>query len=493
MERLAFEDGISYRPLELAIHAGRYLPLRKLVRGLRVLDAGCGEGYAAFLMRHVWGAKEVVGVDISESAIKAARQRFRMEGISYWASDLVEFLTSRSNAFDVITCVETLEHLPDAAEVLAHFPRVAKKDSYIYVTWPNDSWYYGSGESLNIHHKRVITFEEFQTLLERHLGPNPIWLCGGVAAGFVTAPVPFPSAESWETAVKRTDIPSIEGLMVPAKKDGGQEVLAATNSLYYAGLWSNGSAAKPDPAVSCALWPASSDYRIADISVVPKYARTQPPGHLAILYDDKDSDAGSDAEYLSSALNERVKTECFSIDVHNPLGVLDHVMLCSSFTQVHSLGIPVARLLIGADLRCSELLRSANTDVEEFVKRWSRPIMSFTAYRMDLGDEEFWKLYCPFFDAHVVPRQFGEVLSRHSSRRHLLGSVSSDPQERRIWTRAWLAMCRQAEKSAAGGVRETRAALIRSLLQSDEWQLLAQKRATLAPPPMSTVAAEGAK
>lgn len=55
IERLDFGEGANYNAIEASIHLGRYALARSVVRGRRVLDAACGEGYGSTLLKK-WGA-----------------------------------------------------------------------------------------------------------------------------------------------------------------------------------------------------------------------------------------------------------------------------------------------------------------------------------------------------------------------------------------------------------------------------------------------------
>lgn len=69
MERLTVQDGSPLFSCRAcyphgALHAGW-----NMIRGRRVPDLACGEGYATYGMAQHWGAKVVVGVDVDRSAI----------------------------------------------------------------------------------------------------------------------------------------------------------------------------------------------------------------------------------------------------------------------------------------------------------------------------------------------------------------------------------------------------------------------------------------
>jgi 23S rRNA (cytosine1962-C5)-methyltransferase len=106
-------DGISFvvAPLE-GQKTGFYLDqrenrprLRGLVHGKRVLDACCYEGaWALYAAR--FGAREVVGVDVSEAALARARRNVEINGLDtpcrFMERDIFDFLTEGEEHFDAI-------------------------------------------------------------------------------------------------------------------------------------------------------------------------------------------------------------------------------------------------------------------------------------------------------------------------------------------------------------------------------------------------------
>jgi 2-polyprenyl-6-hydroxyphenyl methylase / 3-demethylubiquinone-9 3-methyltransferase len=91
--------------------------------GLRVLDVGCGGGFASEHLARA-GAK-VTGLDQSNGALDRARHHAGQVGltIDYVQGDAQE-LPFDSGAFDALVCVDTLEHLPDPRKGLAEMHRV---------------------------------------------------------------------------------------------------------------------------------------------------------------------------------------------------------------------------------------------------------------------------------------------------------------------------------------------------------------------------------
>lgn len=89
----------------------------------RVLDVGCGGGYSCeFLARR--GAR-VWGLDRSAACIEAARNHARSEGLSIdYQTGTAERLPYPSGSFDVVTCLDVLEHVVSPARTVAECARV---------------------------------------------------------------------------------------------------------------------------------------------------------------------------------------------------------------------------------------------------------------------------------------------------------------------------------------------------------------------------------
>ncbi len=96
-------------------------PLLPDVPGLRVLDAGCGVGHYAERF-HERGA-DVTGIDASERALAAARERCD-DAVRLRRHDLTERLPFDDGAFGLVFCNLVLDHVADWEPVLSEFRRV---------------------------------------------------------------------------------------------------------------------------------------------------------------------------------------------------------------------------------------------------------------------------------------------------------------------------------------------------------------------------------
>jgi len=91
--------------------------------GRGVLDVGCGDGYLCERLS-ARGFQTVVGVDLANTRLTYARGRAR--GGRFAQSDVCE-LPFADEQFDVVTCVEVLEHLPDPERACRELARVSRR------------------------------------------------------------------------------------------------------------------------------------------------------------------------------------------------------------------------------------------------------------------------------------------------------------------------------------------------------------------------------
>lgn len=95
-----------------------YINDRAPLAGKRVLDVGCGGGILSEAMATL-GA-EVTGIDMGKEALAVAKLHLRTSGhhISYELSTAEAFSHLHPQGFDVVTCLELLEHVPDPASAV---------------------------------------------------------------------------------------------------------------------------------------------------------------------------------------------------------------------------------------------------------------------------------------------------------------------------------------------------------------------------------------
>ena len=103
----------------------------------QVLDIGCGGGILAEAMAH-HGAK-VTAIDKAEASLSVAKLHLLESklDISYVDSTAEEFAADKPEQFDVVTCLEMLEHVPDPASVVAACQRMVKPGGLVFFSTIN--------------------------------------------------------------------------------------------------------------------------------------------------------------------------------------------------------------------------------------------------------------------------------------------------------------------------------------------------------------------
>lgn len=121
-------------PLRRYAHDQQYRAILAHIQpGMRVLDAGCGEGVLSFMMAEK-GA-EVIGVDLSGPNIEAAAARasqLNLQNVSFLVGD-AESLPFSDNSFDLVVSSHVLEHVPDFDRGLKEVMRVTKRRAVVAI------------------------------------------------------------------------------------------------------------------------------------------------------------------------------------------------------------------------------------------------------------------------------------------------------------------------------------------------------------------------
>ena len=103
----------------------------------RVLDIGCGGGILAEALAHHGAA--VTAIDKAEASLSVAKLHLLESqlDISYLDSTAEEFAEAQPAQFDVVTCLEVLEHVPDPSSVVAACQRLVKPGGLVFFSTIN--------------------------------------------------------------------------------------------------------------------------------------------------------------------------------------------------------------------------------------------------------------------------------------------------------------------------------------------------------------------
>lgn len=133
-----WDKNSEFKPLH-EINPLRLNYIDKLVglQGKRVLDVGCGGGILSESM-HFKGA-DVTGIDLGEKALNVAKLHQLESGakVSYQLIAVEQLAAEQPASFDVVTCMEMLEHVPDPSAIVAACARLVKPGGSVFFSTIN--------------------------------------------------------------------------------------------------------------------------------------------------------------------------------------------------------------------------------------------------------------------------------------------------------------------------------------------------------------------
>ncbi len=109
------------------------------LEGKRVLDVGCGGGILSESM-YFKGA-DVTGIDLGEKAINVAKLHQLESGakVNYQLIAVEQLAAEQPASFDIVTCMEMLEHVPDPAAIVAACAKLVKPGGAVFFSTINRS------------------------------------------------------------------------------------------------------------------------------------------------------------------------------------------------------------------------------------------------------------------------------------------------------------------------------------------------------------------
>jgi 2-polyprenyl-6-hydroxyphenyl methylase / 3-demethylubiquinone-9 3-methyltransferase len=103
-----------------------YIKKRRSLDGLNILDVGCGGGILSEALAAA-GA-QVTGIDMALSPLKSAKDHLKVSNlkIDYNQSTVENWAQKNPNVYDMVTCMELIEHVPDPCSIVIACSRLVK-------------------------------------------------------------------------------------------------------------------------------------------------------------------------------------------------------------------------------------------------------------------------------------------------------------------------------------------------------------------------------
>ena len=116
-----------------------YLLQRTTIKGARIVDVGCGGGILTESLAREGG--DALGIDLAPAALDVARLHALDQGIrvAYQLIDVADLANRHTGQFDVVTCMEMLEHVPDPANIIRALALLVRPGGDIFLSTINRS------------------------------------------------------------------------------------------------------------------------------------------------------------------------------------------------------------------------------------------------------------------------------------------------------------------------------------------------------------------
>ncbi|WP_218871316.1 bifunctional 2-polyprenyl-6-hydroxyphenol methylase/3-demethylubiquinol 3-O-methyltransferase UbiG [Chitinibacter bivalviorum] len=107
------------------------------ISGLKILDVGCGGGILSEGLAE--RGAEVTGIDLAEKSLKVAQLHLFESGlkVDYRKVPVEELAAAEPESYDVVTCMEMLEHVPSPASIVEACARLVKPGGWVFFSTLN--------------------------------------------------------------------------------------------------------------------------------------------------------------------------------------------------------------------------------------------------------------------------------------------------------------------------------------------------------------------
>ena len=133
-----WDPSSEFKPLH-AINPLRleWIDSHAAISGKTILDIGCGGGILSESMAQ--RGAEVTGIDLSDKALAVARLHLLESGnrVNYQKIAAEELASQAAGSFDIVTCMEMLEHVPSPASIIAACAALVKPGGHVFFSTIN--------------------------------------------------------------------------------------------------------------------------------------------------------------------------------------------------------------------------------------------------------------------------------------------------------------------------------------------------------------------
>lgn len=127
--------------------------IKRFMTGMKCLDVGCGVG------RFFDSFSDIYGIDISDDALRHAKEK-ECSGLVKADAQVLPF---KSDTFDVVLCLDVVEHVDDDQALIQEIKRVLTSHGAIILTAPAFDFLWSDDDDL-VGHKRRYSWEQFNAL-----------------------------------------------------------------------------------------------------------------------------------------------------------------------------------------------------------------------------------------------------------------------------------------------------------------------------------------
>ena len=140
-------------------HAYRYNLAKRYCKNKVVLDLGCGTGYGAYMLSEV--AKHVVALDVAN----CFKRRYKTHNVKFVRSsaEKMPFV----NAFDVVICLEVIEHVKKPESLLQQIHGALKNGGHLMLSTPNRKYSSKDGMVRPLHLREFYLSELLEIMRQR--------------------------------------------------------------------------------------------------------------------------------------------------------------------------------------------------------------------------------------------------------------------------------------------------------------------------------------